>query len=326
MFQVIRLTTIALAALIFGAGVAHAADVTSSMLTIEKFSAERGDAQSQYFMGEHYEYGDSGVTKNASQALSWYRKAANQGHAAAQFKIGSFYEQGLGGLAKDPAQAKVWYQKAAANGSIAARKRLDGQAEAQAQKAALEKKRQEEKAAKDRERRMKAEAAAALAAKTANDRAAKLAMARKRQQEAEAKKRVFDIPELINDVIGTQWYVGNRGAEFLPTVDMSCVKSKPEEATCFSGERLRIIAGAELLYSVKATLNQFDASGKFNVAYEYNVLEKRESTQRGLERDDYGLVSKEGWQQRKQASCQLNDQHSVECSFGQGQKTKFKAQ
>lgn len=320
-----KLTALVAVSLLVCASPVLAADVSDSMLTIEKFSAERGDAQSQYFMGEHYEYGDSGMSKDPRMALSWYRKAAAQGHAAAQYKIGEFFAKGVGGLNQDPVQAKQWFEKAAANGSIAARKRLDGIVQAQ-QEAEQEKQREEKRRQAALEREQKAKAEAALAAKAANARAAKLAAARKKKKEAAMRKPSYQIPELIEGVIAAKWYEGSRGAEFLPTIDMGCLKSKEEEVTCFSSERLRIINGLELLFSVKSTLSQFKNDGQFNVAYEYNVLERRDSAQRGSARDEFGLLTKQGWQQRLTASCQMDEGPSIECSYGKGIKKKYQAQ
>lgn len=320
-----QLTVFSVLSLFVAVSPVLAADVSDSMLTIEKFSAQRGDAQSQYFMGEHYEYGDSGMSRDPNQALNWYRKAAVQGHAAAQYKIGEFFAKGQGGLNQDPVQARQWFEKAAANGSIAARKRLDGIAQDQ-QEAEQEKQREGKRrqAALERERRAKAEAASTVKAAKAS--AEKRTASRKKQQEAAKRKPSFQIPELIDGVIAAKWYTGNRGAEFLPTIDMSCLKSKEDEVTCFSGERLRIINGSELLFSVKSTLNQFKSDGQFNVAYEYNVLERRESTQRGISDDEFGLQAKPGWQQRLMARCQMDDGQSINCSYGKGVKKKYLAQ
>jgi len=105
-------------------GSAAAADVDPSMLVIERFAAERGDANAQYFMGEHHELGDSGIAKDLGKALALYTQAAAQQHGPAQYKLGMFHEQGLAGLRPDPGEVMQWSQRAAENGSTLARQRL----------------------------------------------------------------------------------------------------------------------------------------------------------------------------------------------------------
>ena len=56
-----------------------------------------------------------GVPKNASQAVTWYRKAAEQGDADAQFNLGVMYAKGVG-VPKDASQAVTWFRKAAEQG------------------------------------------------------------------------------------------------------------------------------------------------------------------------------------------------------------------
>jgi len=76
--------------------------------------AEQGDAKAQFNLGVMYDNGE-GVPKDASQAVTWYRKAAEQGDAAAQFNLGVMYDNGEG-VPKDASQAVTWYRKAAEQG------------------------------------------------------------------------------------------------------------------------------------------------------------------------------------------------------------------
>src|ERR1039458_965754 len=57
-----------------------------------------------------------GVTKDDTQAVSWYRKAADQGNAIAQSNLGIMYESGRG-VGIDETQAIAWYRKAAEQGN-----------------------------------------------------------------------------------------------------------------------------------------------------------------------------------------------------------------
>ncbi len=75
--------------------------------------AESGDASAQYNLGYSYDNGLHGLTKDAKQAVIWYRKSADQGNAGAQNHLGAMYDSGLGGLPQDSSQAMYWYKKSA---------------------------------------------------------------------------------------------------------------------------------------------------------------------------------------------------------------------
>src|SRR5690606_41292598 len=58
--------------------------------------AEQGVAKAQVYLGFMYRQGE-GVPKDASQAVTWDRKAAEQGDAQAQFSLGAMQREGEGG-------------------------------------------------------------------------------------------------------------------------------------------------------------------------------------------------------------------------------------
>jgi TPR repeat protein len=60
-----------------------------------KIKAEKGDAKAQFNLGICY-YRGEGVTKDAAEAVKWYREAAEQGYAQAQNGLGFCYGNGLG--------------------------------------------------------------------------------------------------------------------------------------------------------------------------------------------------------------------------------------
>ncbi|WP_339487619.1 tetratricopeptide repeat protein [Pseudomonas sp. EL_65y_Pfl2_R95] len=80
--------------------------------------AETGNADGQFNVALMYEQG-IGVTKDETQAISWYEKSAQQGNSNAQYNLGVLYENGRG-TAVDFAQANQWYRKAAAQGDALA--------------------------------------------------------------------------------------------------------------------------------------------------------------------------------------------------------------
>jgi len=86
----------------------------SQAVTWYRKAAEQGYASAQFSLGFMYANGE-GVPKNASQAVTWYRKAAEQGDAKAQFNLGVMYANGEG-VPKDYVQAAKWFYLGKANG------------------------------------------------------------------------------------------------------------------------------------------------------------------------------------------------------------------
>src|SRR5262245_32236718 len=58
--------------------------------------AEKGDALSQFQLGNAFDFGHLGVAKDEFEAVKWYRKAAEQNLAEAQGVLGFHYEKGEG--------------------------------------------------------------------------------------------------------------------------------------------------------------------------------------------------------------------------------------
>lgn len=73
-------------------------------------AAENGDVGAQLNLALMYGLRNDNVT-----AVKWYRKAADQGHAESQYKLGECYQYGWG-LEKDEVEAMKWYRKAAEQG------------------------------------------------------------------------------------------------------------------------------------------------------------------------------------------------------------------
>ena len=65
-------------------------------------------AEVQYWLGYCYNYG-TGVEKDETEAVKWYRKAAEKGLPSAYESIGYFYENGLG-VKRDIKEAEKWYK------------------------------------------------------------------------------------------------------------------------------------------------------------------------------------------------------------------------
>jgi len=74
-------------------------------------SAEKGNAEAQYELGNNYLVG-AGVQKDRAAAAKWYQHAADQNHAKAQSALGMMYSLGAG-VPKDNNVALKWWVMAA---------------------------------------------------------------------------------------------------------------------------------------------------------------------------------------------------------------------
>ena len=101
-----------------------ATDVTATVHSLGEIctEAERGDAKSQCYLGECYQYG-MGMPLDPPEGVKWYLKAAEQGNAEACYNLGVSYEEGLG-VKRDDGEAIEWYEKGARLGNEDSRKAL----------------------------------------------------------------------------------------------------------------------------------------------------------------------------------------------------------
>ncbi len=80
-----------------------------------RLAADQGDVNSQYLVGNMYEFGD-GYDTDPALAFTYYQMAAIQGHPKAQNNLGRCYLNGFG-TERDFKNAVFWFEKSAANGN-----------------------------------------------------------------------------------------------------------------------------------------------------------------------------------------------------------------
>lgn len=81
-------------------------------------TAERGNLESQYYVGMFYLEGDF-VEKDYRNAAQWFRISAEQGEAKSQFQLGYLYKNGFG-VYKDYSQASRWFTLSLERGNMEA--------------------------------------------------------------------------------------------------------------------------------------------------------------------------------------------------------------
>ncbi|KAJ6500324.1 hypothetical protein C8R45DRAFT_896238 [Mycena sanguinolenta] len=87
-------------------------------------AAEKGDSEAELALSGWYLTGSEGVLKQSdSEAYLWARRAANKGLSKAEYAVGYYAEVGIG-IKQDVEFAKRWYMRAAAQGNKRAMNRL----------------------------------------------------------------------------------------------------------------------------------------------------------------------------------------------------------
>lgn len=100
---------------VFSLFISYSIAQESSPLDFEKLPiselraiAEKGDTRAQRNLGLAYMDG-RGVTKDAKEAASWFRKAAEKGDVGSQNNLGVMYSSGQG-VPQDQNEAVVWFR------------------------------------------------------------------------------------------------------------------------------------------------------------------------------------------------------------------------
>jgi hypothetical protein len=310
----------------------HAQDMFSSLLRIEQFQAEQGDAEAQFSLAVRYEMGQ-GVERNMDQAVEWYTKAANGGHAQAQFRLAQLYEKGEG-VEKNSVESDAWYAAAASNGHQAAQERIRAINEQAAApppapakpkpappKPVAEKPKPKPKpvAAANPKPKPKPKPKAVAAAKPKPKPVAATAPPKPQVVASAPPPRPAPPPPppaVVNPaevLMGARWSGVDGPAPFLPSEVTSCLNSGGEQVLCFSREMKRIVRDSELTFMAKATLGDFKNDGSFRVSYLYNVTDIDEASAPGTTPDASGLRAEQGWQPELVLQCRAQDKQRVRC-------------
>src|SRR5436305_9332023 len=72
--------------------------------------AKHNHPEAQFFLGNLYRFGQI-VKVDQKEALKWYTISAENGQANAQYTLGQIYEMGLLGLEKNKSRSLMWYIK-----------------------------------------------------------------------------------------------------------------------------------------------------------------------------------------------------------------------
>jgi uncharacterized membrane protein YedE/YeeE len=117
LLQRIKYPALLLVAMMLSGGLALAQQAADDPTIPWLAAAKKGDAESQYIMGNAYAAGMPalGIKKDPRQAFQWYMKAARQKHANAQYEVAASFILG-DGVSKNLNAARIWLKRAADNG------------------------------------------------------------------------------------------------------------------------------------------------------------------------------------------------------------------
>ena len=95
----------------------YVSQAPSDLSSMESF-ALLGDSNAQLNLGNYFAASHN-AAPDPEQAAKWYRKSADQGNAEAQYRLGDFYYKGKGGLKQSYEEAYFWFVLASQSGGKA---------------------------------------------------------------------------------------------------------------------------------------------------------------------------------------------------------------
>ena len=252
-------------------------------------AAKQNDKKAAYKVGRAYLEG-KGVSKNYKKAHDWFKSSANQKYVRAEYYLGTLHEYGLG-VSKNYNEALKWYKQALAGGYSRAAEGI--KRASRAQKSAEQKRR-------------------AAIVKTVKPKPAP------KQKPKPAPK----IKSTKDKVLAGGWKKHNKSVEYLPSSLTQC-KDEKERVECLSTNISRNIGMADISYTTKATLFDFEDNGSFKITYRNNVS-KITVTDPEFAESGRKVPITLGWQDADhKLVCQFENESSLTCTKNKLRKIKL---
>ncbi len=288
--------------------------------------AEQGDTKSQYAIGEMLEKG-KGTAKDSKKAFEWYHKAAKQNDKKAAYKVGRAYLEGKG-VSRDYKKAHDWFRNSANQKYVRAEYYLGvlyeyGQGVSKNYGEALKWYKQAlaggySKASDGIKRVAKAQKSAELERRAAAVKTVKPKIVPKRKPKPAPK-----IKSTKDKIMAGGWKKRNKSVEYLPSSLTQC-KDEEKQVECLSVEIARNIGMADISYTTKATLFDFEDSGSFTITYRNNVS-KITVTDPEFAESGRKVPVTLGWQETDhKLACQFENDRSLTCTKNKLRKIKLR--
>ncbi len=288
--------------------------------------AEQGDKKSQYAIGEMFEKG-KGTVKDTKKAFKWYHKAAKQNDKKAAYKVGRAYLEGKG-VSKNYKKAHDWFKSSANQEYVRAKYYLGtlyeyGLGMSKNYNEALKWYKQAleggySRAAEGIKRTSRAQKSAKQERRAAIVKTVKPKPAPKRKPKSAPK-----IKSTKDKVLAGGWKKSNKPVEYLPSSLTQC-KNEKERMECLSANISRNIGMADISYTTKATLFDFEDNGSFKVSYRNNVS-KITITDPEFAESGRKVPVTLGWQGADhKLVCQFENDRSLTCTKNKLRKIRLR--
>jgi TPR repeat protein len=254
-------------------------------------SASQGYAKAEYKLGLIY-YEGTGVKASRKTAFKWFKQAADKGYAAAQYYLGKMYASG-NGVKRDYATSLEWYTKAVDGGFNQARSEMIDVSE-----------------------KMKAPkiTVAAPARKSEPRKTANIT----RTSKSPAANKTFG----IEDLMVAAWSRDGEPVAYLPSAINNC-RTENDKIACYSDDQTRETADSLIRFKTKSIMRNFSGDGSFDVTYRNLVINTTQVTaadstevahEIGSEVTDTDAYTiKTGWGKEHTLECRMIEESKVSC-------------
>jgi TPR repeat protein len=254
-------------------------------------SASQGYAKAEYKLGLIY-YEGTGVKASRQTAFKWFKQAADKGYAAAQYYLGKMYASGSG-VKRDYATSLEWYTKALDGGFNQARSEMIDVSE-----------------------KMKApkKTAASTASKSETRKNASVA----RKGKSPSVNKTYG----IEDLMVAAWSRDGEPVAYLPSAINNC-RTEEDKIACYSDDQARETADSHIRFKTKSIMRNFSSDGSFEVTYRNLVIDATEVTAAASTEDALEIGSKvtatdayavkTGWGKEHELECRMLEESKVSC-------------
>jgi TPR repeat protein len=254
-------------------------------------SANQGYAKAEYKLGLVY-YEGTGVNSDYKKAYTWFRKAADKDYAAAQYYLGKLYASGQG-VERDYATSLEWYTRAVDGGFTQARSEMIDIAE-----------------------RMKTP-------KNSSPAPVKKNSIRKSTTTAKTeKKHPANKSFGIEDLMVAAWSRDGEPVAYLPSAINNC-RTENDKIACYSDDQIHEMDDSTVKFKTKSIMRNFSSDGSFDITYRNLVIDTTEVTtdQGTREPNEIGSVTtdigayavKTGWGKEHLLECRMIESSKVTC-------------
>ena len=274
-------------------------------------SASHGYEKAEYKLGLIY-YEGTGVKVDRKTAFKWFKQAADKGYAAAQYYLGKMYASGSG-VKRDYATSLQWYSKAVDGGFNQARSEMIDVSEKMNTP-----KETSTASAKQINAPKKMNAPKKTAAASARKAQQRKALSVASTSKSPSSNKTFG----IEDLMVAAWSRDGEPVAYLPSAINNC-RTENDKIACYSDDQTRETAVSLVKFKTKSIMRNFSSDGSFDVTYRNLVIDATQVTAKddtevaheiGSEVTDTDAYTvKTGWGKEHTLECRMIEVSKVSC-------------